>query len=95
MSLSDEHRQALDEIERALERDDPTFAASVSPEYVLRLRRRWIIIPACLFLLGAVTLVAGLVTTHAFLILGVVVAVLGFLAMPAAVVLMLHQLRRQ
>ncbi len=95
MSLSDEHRRALDEIERALVQDDPTFAETVRPEYILRLRRRWIIIPASLFLLGAVVMVAGLVMTHALLALGAVVAVLGFLTMPAAIVLMLHQLRRQ
>ncbi len=95
MSLSDEHRRALAEIERALAHDDPAFVATVNPENLLRLRRRWIVTAACLFIIGAALLVAGLVTTHAYLLLGVVVAVVGFLTMPAAVVLVVHQLRRR
>jgi hypothetical protein len=91
MSLSDEHRRALDEIERALEQDDPTFVATVNHDRLLQLRRRWIIIPA--FLLGAVIMVAGLVATHELLVVGVVSSILGFVMMPAAVALLLRQLR--
>jgi len=56
MSLSEAHRRALEEIERALEEDDPKFAATVTPEHFQRLRRRWVIVPAMLFLFGAVML---------------------------------------
>ncbi|MET0965029.1 MAG: DUF3040 domain-containing protein [Nakamurella sp.] len=93
MSLSEEHRRALEEIERALEEDDPKFAATVTPEHFQRLRRRWVIVPAMLFLFGAVLLVTGLVTTHAQLVAGVIAGVIGFLAMPAAIVLFLHRHR--
>jgi len=93
MSLSDEHRRVLEEIERALEEDDPQFAATVTPEHIQRLRRRWVIIPASLFLFGALLLVAGLVTTHAQLAAGVAASITGFLTMPAAVLLFLHRHR--
>ena len=93
MSLSDEHRRALEEIERALEEDDPQFAATVTSEHFRRLRRRWVIIPASLFLLGAVLLVTGLVTTHAQLATGVTTSIIGFLTMPAAIALFLHRHR--
>ncbi len=93
MSLSDEHRRALDEIEKALEQDDPTFVATVNHDRLLQLRRRWIIIPACMFLFGAVIMVAGLVTTHELLVIGVIMSILGFVMMPAAVALLLRQLR--
>ena len=90
MSLSDEDRRALDEIERALEREDPHFAATVSTDRFRRLRRRWVIIPGCLFLLGAVLLVAGLVTTHALLIIGIVISTVGVLTMAAGAALFLR-----
>jgi len=90
MSLSDEHRRVLEEIERAPEEDDPQFAATVTTEHFQRLRRRWVIIPASLFLFGAVLLVSGLVT-HAQLIVGVTASIIGFLTMPAAVVLFPHR----
>jgi len=89
MPLSDEHRRALDEIERALEQDDPQFAATVSTDFQ-RLRRRWVVIPAALFLLGAVLLVAGLVTTHAQLTAGAIISTIGFLTMPTAIALFRH-----
>lgn len=91
MPLSDEHRQALDEIERALELQDPEFAASVGTGSFRRLRRRWVIIPAAMFLVGAVVLVAGLVTTHAQLLVGAVVGIAGLLVMAAAVVLLVRR----
>jgi len=91
MTLSDEHRRALEEIERALEQDDPQFAATVTPEHFQRLRRRWVIIPAILFLSGAVLLVAGLVTTHAQLAAGITTSIVGFITMPAAIALFLHR----
>lgn len=86
MPLSDEHRRALDEIERQLEREDPTFVATVSSEQFQRLRHRWVIIPTSLFLLGAVLLIAGLVTTHAQLTAGVIISIIGLFTMSAATV---------
>lgn len=90
MALSDAERRTIDEIEELLLRDDPRFAASVSGERFQQLRRRWIVIPAILFVVGAVGLVAGLVATSALLVVGIIIAVLGFVAMPAAVLLFLH-----
>lgn len=90
MPLSDAERLAIDEIERGLTLDDPRFVSSVSDERFAQLQRRWVVIPAVLFVVGAVALVAGLVTTHAVLVVGVIVAALGFAAMPAAVLLFLR-----
>ena len=90
MPLSDDQRRALDEIERALEREDPHFAATISADQFRRLRRRWVIVPAVLFLLGAVLLVAGLVTTHALLIIGVVISIVGAITMSAVVAFVLR-----
>jgi hypothetical protein len=90
MTLSDEHRRAFAEIERALEEDDPKFAATITTEHFERLRRRWVVVPTMLFLFGAVLLVTGLVTTHAQLVAGVITGIIGFLTMPAAIALFLH-----
>jgi predicted tellurium resistance membrane protein TerC len=90
MPLSDAERQAIDEIERALIQDDPRFASSVSVERFAQLRRRWVVIPAVMFALGAVMLVAGLVTTHALLAIGATVAVIGFVTMSGSILLFLR-----
>ena len=87
MPLSDEHRQALDEIERQLAAEDPHFAATVDHDRFQQLRRRWVVIPLALFMLGAAVMIAGLVTTHELLLPGAILSVLGFLTMPTAVVL--------
>ena len=78
MPLSEDDQRRLDEIERALYRDDPRFAAGQSID---RLRRRRAIASAAAFLVGTVLLIAGLVTTSAVLWLGVVISVTGFLVM--------------
>ena len=78
MPLSEDDQRKLDEIERALYRDDPRFAAGRSID---RLRRRRTIASAAAFLVGTVLLVVGLVTTSAVLWLGVVISVTGFLIM--------------
>ena len=91
MPLSDEEQQRLDDIEQALRQDDPEFAANVS---MSRLRRRAIIVPGALFLLGAVLLVTGLVTTHALLTVGVIISVAGFLTMTATVALFIQRHHR-
>ena len=78
MPLSEDDQRRLDEIERALYRDDPRFAAGQSID---RLRRRRTIASAAASLVGTVLLVVGLVTTSAVLWLGVVISVTGFLIM--------------
>ncbi len=89
MPLSDEHRHALDEIERALKKDDPRFAATVNIDQIQRHRRRWTIIAAALFLLGVVLLITGLVTSDSYLLVGAIIGSIGFLTMPAAIAVFL------
>jgi len=64
MPLSEDDQRKLDEIERALYRDDPRFAAGQSID---RLRRHRSITSVAAFLVGMVLLVVGLVTTSAIL----------------------------
>ena len=82
MPLSEHEQRMLDEIERALYEDDPKFATSVN---VSRIRRRRPIVAGCLFVAGLVALVVGVIATQSFLAVGVVVSVIGFLTMVAAV----------
>jgi Protein of unknown function (DUF3040) len=76
--LSDDEQRRLDEIERALYRDDPMFAASQS---LTRLRRRRLIAAAAVVLIGMVLLVVGLVMTNSSVVVGALVSVTGFLTM--------------
>lgn len=78
MPLSDHEQRMLDEIERALYEDDPKFATSVN---VSRIRRRRPIVAGCLFVAGLVALVVGVIATQSLLAVGVIVSVVGFLAM--------------
>src|SRR5664279_514017 len=78
MALSEGQQRRLEEMERALERDDPRFAASVSVE---RVRRCRLITGGAVFLLGAFVL---LVATAGSTPVGVVIGVAGFLIMVAA-----------
>ena len=78
MALSEDEQRRLDEMESALLRDDPGFAANVSMSKV-RTRRR--IIAAVGFLLGIVILIGGLVTTATALMAGVLISVAGVLLM--------------
>ena len=68
----------LDEIERALHRDDPKFAAGQSIE---RIWLRRMITAGGAVLIGMVLLVVGIITTQAILSLGVIISVTGFLTM--------------
>ncbi len=87
MPLSDDDQRRLDEIEQSLTRDDPQFAGKLA----LQWRRRRRMIGAIVgFVLGAVLLIAGLVTTHAVLVIGVIIAVAGFGAMIAAAGVLLY-----
>ena len=81
MPLSENDLRRLDEIEQSLTRDDAQFAARVSVQW--RLRRR-LLGAITGFAVGAVLLIAGLVTTHAVIVIGVIVAAAGLGAMVAA-----------
>ena len=91
MSLSERERHALEAIERALEADDPHFVASTSIDRLQQVRRRWVIIPAVMFVLGMILLVVGLVTTHAMLVVGVAISVVGVLTMATAIAIFVRR----
>jgi hypothetical protein len=78
MALSEDEQRRLDEMESALLRDDPGFAASVS---ISRIRTRRRIIAALGFLLGVILLIGGLVTTATAVLIGVLISVTGVLLM--------------
>jgi len=78
MPLSEDEQRRLDEIERALHRDDPKFAAGQSIE---RLWQRRIVAAGAAMLIGMVLLVVGIITTQAILVLGVIISVTGFPSM--------------
>ena len=80
MALSEYEQRQLDEMETALRRDDPGFAASVSIDRVRRHRR---FVAAVVFILGMVVLVGGLVATAETVLVGVLVSTLGLLMMVA------------
>lgn len=81
MALSEGEQRRLDEMERALQRDDPQFTARVSLGYV---RGRRLIAAAAVFLVGVVVLLTGLVLSSAATVIGVIVSVAGLLGMVAA-----------
>jgi uncharacterized membrane protein YphA (DoxX/SURF4 family) len=81
MPLSEDEQRRLDEIERALHREDPKFATGQSIERVW-LRRT--VAAGATVLIGMVLLVVGLITTQAVLVLGVIISVTGFLSWSAA-----------
>jgi hypothetical protein len=91
MALSEDEQRRLDEMEIALRRDDPNFAASVSIDHV-RNRRR--IMAAIVFVLGMVVLVAGLVFTATTVLLGVVISLVGLILMIAVVIAVIRWRRR-
>ena len=77
MPLSEDEQRRLDEMERALRRDDPKFAAG---QYIERIWLRRTVAAGATALTGMVLLVAGIITTQAILVLGVIVSVIGFLS---------------
>ena len=91
MPLSDDDQRRLDEIEQSLARDDPEFAARVNVQW----RRRRLLGAITCFAVGAVLLIAGLVTTHAVIVIGVIIAVAGLGAMVAAAGVLLYGPRRR
>lgn len=78
MPLSEDEQRRLDEIERALYADDPKFTVGHSIE---RVRRRRIIVASAVALTGVVLLIVGLVITQTALVVGVIISIVGFLAM--------------
>ena len=78
MALSKDEQRTLDEIERALREDDPKFASAVT---FGRLRRRRIMVGGTVFVLGMIALVAGEMVSQVHMAVGVVVSVVGFIAM--------------
>jgi Protein of unknown function (DUF3040) len=87
MALSEHEQRQLDEMETALLRDDPNFAASISIDRVRRRR----IVAALLFVLGMVVLVAGLVATAETVLIGVLVSAVGLSMMVAAAIAVLRR----
>jgi Protein of unknown function (DUF3040) len=80
MALSEYEQRQLEEMESALRRDDPGFAASVSID---RVRRRRRIVAVVVFVLGMVVLVGGLVTTAVTMLAGVLISTVGLMMMVA------------
>ena len=74
--------------ERALQREDPKFAARQSID---RVRWRRMVAAVTIVLLGLLLLVVGLITTQATLVVGVIVSVTGFFAMVGGVALVIRR----
>jgi hypothetical protein len=87
MPLSEHEQRMLDAIEKALYEDDPKFATSVD---AARIRRRRPIVSICLFVVGLVALVVGVIASQSLMAVGVVVSVLGFVIMVTGVGLFLY-----
>ncbi len=90
MPLSEDDQRRLDEIERALQRDDPKFAAGRSLE---RLRQRRLVAAGAVVLIGMVLLVVGLAVTQAALPVGVIISVTGFLFMVGGAAVLIRRRR--
>ncbi len=94
MPLSDEEQRTLEEIEKALLEDDPNFSAEVSIERFRTRQHRLLAITAVLCVVGAVVLVAGLVTTHEQVWLGALVALCGLSILASGPVFLFRQWQR-
>jgi hypothetical protein len=88
--LSRDEQRKLDEIERSLSRDDPTFAAKVTIDRVRRSRVR---IAGGMLVLGAVVVVVGLIVTLGVVAVGVVIVVAGLLTVAGGGVLLMRALQ--
>ena len=78
MALSEYEQRKLDEIERSLHSDDPSLATILGNGVVRRHRRG---VAAVTFAGGLVALLGGAVTALSVPLLGVVISVVGFVAM--------------
>ena len=80
MALSEFEQRKLDEIERALHRDDPGFVSAIKMGAMQRHGR---FVAAVVFVVGLLALVAGVVLAQGLPLVGVAVSVLGFVVMVA------------
>lgn len=78
MALSEYEQRKLDEMERSLHSDDPALSTILDSGVIRRHRRVGAVL---IFVGGLVALVAGAVAAQGLPIIGVVVSVLGFVAM--------------
>jgi hypothetical protein len=78
MALSEYEQGKLDEIERSLHSDDPALATILVSGVVRRHRRS---VALVVFVGGLVGLLGGMVTALSLPLLGVVISVVGFVAM--------------
>ena len=90
MPLSHEDRQKLAEIERELTRMDPDLARTITAGRFPLLRP---ILFGAAFVAAAAVLIGGLVTTHAFPITGIVIAIAGTATMVWAAGGLLREVR--
>ena len=88
MPLSEDDRRRLEQIERAVSEDDPAFANRLGSA---TWRSRQLITAMVIFALGMVVLITGLVTTHAWLAIGVLISLVGATAMAASAVWLLRR----
>ncbi len=91
MALSKDEQRTLDEIERALRDEDPTFVNTASFDHLLRHR---VIVGGFAFLVGMVVLVVGEIASQAQLVVGVIVSLAGFFAMLVAITWVSHRRSR-
>jgi len=84
VALSDDEQRRLEQIEPALDRHGPRFAAGGSRNQ--RRERRWVA-AAAVFGVGLVVLLTGLLLTQSSVTLGVIVVVAGLSIVTAAVAL--------
>jgi hypothetical protein len=92
MALSDDEQRRLDEIERALQRDEAQTAASITPGE--RRQRRLVAAASAATCVGVVLLLSGLVLTQGSVIVGMVVGVAGLLTVAGAAALFFLPPRR-
>lgn len=85
MPLSEHEQRLLEQIERALYDEDPKFASTVRGGKLRRPSRRRRIQGIALFLIGVVMLVLGVVFGPGTV--GIIISVVGFLAMFGGAVL--------
>ncbi len=82
MALTNDEQRTLDEIERALRDDDPTFVNAVNLDHLRHHRK---IVSALAFLVGLILLMAGEIASQAQLAVGIAIGVAGFTVMFAAI----------
>lgn len=91
MALSDDEQRRLDEIERALQRDEAQTAASIT---LGERRQRRLVAASAATCVGVVLLLSGLVLTQGSVIVGMVVGVTGLLTVAGAAALFFLPPRR-